>query len=292
MLLPKFDFHEPADISEACQILSEYGATAKPLAGGTDLLVNMKHKLLSPAHLISLAKIKELKQMDTDGGVIRIGAGVTVADIIGAEMIREKVSALSTGAAALGSPLIRNLATIGGNIGSARPAADLPPSLLAYGAQVVLSSTKGERTVPMSGFFKGAGLTDIQPDELITEFQIPVPSEASGAGYINLGVRKAQDCNIVNVASFLKFDSDGTIHAARIIMGCVGPTHITSETAEKALLGAKPSEELFQKAAEAAQKDSSPIDDFRGTAEYKRSMVRVLTKRTLDIALKEARKGV
>ncbi len=291
MLLPKFEFHEVSGISEACQILSEYGATAKPLAGGTDLLVNMKRNLLSPAHLVSLAKISELKQMSTDDGMIRIGAGVTVADIIESEMIQKKVSALAAGAAALGSPLIRNLATIGGNIGSARPAADLPPSLMAYGAQVVLKSVKGERKVPLAAFFRGAGLTEIMPDELITEFQVPVPPEGAGAGYINLGVRKAHDCNIVNVASFLALNADGTIQTARIVFGCCGPTHLTSANAEKTLLGNKPDEKSFEAAAQAAQKDSTPIDDFRGSAEYKSAMVKVLTKRTLDIALEQARKG-
>lgn len=288
MLLPKFDFHQPAGLSEACQMMSEYGIKAKLLAGGTDLLVNMKHKRVSPAHLVSISKIGELKKLGKENGVIHIGSGFTVVDLIDAELINQDLSALSAGASALGSPLIRNLATIGGNIGSARPAADLPPSLMVYGAQAVLESVDGQRKVSMKDFFKGVGLTHLHPDEVIAEFQVPVPPAGAGAGYINLGVRQCHDCNVVNVASYIELERDDTIKTARIIMGCVGPTHLPSPAAENILMGAKPDETLFKNAAQAAKNDSRPIDDFRGTAEYKRNMVEVLTFRTLALALKEA----
>ena len=290
MLLPKFDFHEPATLAEACQMMGEFGKKARPLAGGTDLMVNMKKKILSPEHLVSLSRIDELKAVECSDGMLKIGACFTVAELAESEAVRKHWSAVCTGARALGSPLIRNLATIGGNIASARPAADLPPSLMAYNAKVVLKKSSGERLVPLDDFFKGPGLTELQADEILTEIRIETPPPYSGCGYINMGVRKAQDCNLVNVASFISLDSpDGLIKTARIIMGCVGPKHLRACSAEAFLIGKKASEELFAQAGETAMKDCSPIDDFRGSAEYKRAMVGVLTKRTLEMAYKEVR---
>ncbi|MCP4105118.1 MAG: xanthine dehydrogenase family protein subunit M [Desulfobacteraceae bacterium] len=288
MLLPKFDFHEPKTVEEACQIMAEFGLKAKPVAGGTDLMVNMKRNVLSPEHVVSISRIEELKKLDSSNGVLKIGACFTVADLADSEVINQKISALRTGASALGTPLIRNLATIGGNIGSARPAADLPPSLIACGAKVILKKSSGERAVSLDDFFLGPGLTAIGPDELLTEIHADVPPPGAGTGYINIGVRKAQDCNIVNVCSFISLDNDGTIKSARIVLGCVAPTHIRAPSAEKLLIGEKPDQAVFAKAGEAAIGDCKPIDDFRGTAEYKKAMVGVLTKRTLGIAHKEA----
>jgi carbon-monoxide dehydrogenase medium subunit len=288
MLLPKFDFHEPKTLNEACQILAAYGVKAKLIAGGTDLMVNMKKKILSPEQVISISRIGELKKLDTSGDSIRIGSCFTVADLSTSDAIQKHLSALGEGAKNLGTPLIRNLATIGGNLGSARPAADLPPSLMAYGAQVVLNSLSGERTLSLDKFFLGPGFTAAKPDEILSEIQIPAPLPNSGAGYINIGIRKGQDCNLVNVASFIALDTDGTIRNARIVMGCVGPIPLRASSAEKMLIGQKPESALFARAGAAASLDSTPIDDFRGTAAYKRDMVGVLTRRTLDIAFREA----
>jgi len=288
MLLPKFDFHEPKTLNEACQILAAYGVKAKLIAGGTDLMVNMKKKILSPEQVISISIIGELKKLDTSGDSIRIGSCFTVADLSTSDAIQKHLSALGEGAKNLGTPLIRNLATIGGNLGSARPAADLPPALMAYGAQVVLNSLSGERTLSLDKFFLGPGFTAAKPDEILSEIQIPAPLPNSGAGYINIGIRKGQDCNLVNVASFIALDTDGTIRNARIVMGCVGPIPLRASSAEKMLIGQKPESALFSRAGAAASLDSTPIDDFRGTAAYKRDMVGVLTRRTLDIAFREA----
>lgn len=289
MLLPKFDFHEPKTLEEACQIMAEFGQKAKLIAGGTDLMVNMKKKLLSPDHLVSLSRIEELKNTESSGNVLKIGACFTVAELAGSEMISQKVSALGAGARALGSPLIRNLATIGGNIGTARPAADLPPSLMACGTNLVLKKSTGQRTVALDDFLKGPGLTAAEPDEILTEIHVDVPPPGAGAGYINIGIRKAQDCNLVNVGSFLSLGSDGVIEKARIVMGCVGPVHLRAPSAEKLLVDEKPGDALFAKAGDAAMEDCTPIDDFRGSAEYKKAMVGVLTKRTLGIAYEEAK---
>ena len=290
MLLPHFEFHEPPTIDDACRLMAQLGTKAKLIAGGTDLMVNMKRHIVAPEHVVSLARIDALKQCRQENGCCRIGACVTVAELAEAESIKQSLGALCQGAKSLGTPLVRNLATIGGNLGSARPAADLPPSLMAYGAEVILKSVSTERTVSMDRFFVGPGLTENKPDEVLCEIRVDIPPPGSGAGYINLGIRKAQDCNLVNVAAFLALDADGkTIDAARIVMGCVGPTHLRAPTAEKMLIGGKADEALFRKAAEAAMGDCHPIDDFRGPAAYKQAMVGVLTRRTLAMALKEAR---
>ena len=290
MNLPKFEFHEPATITEACELMAHHRGKARPLAGGTDLLVNMKKKILTPEHLISLMRIEELSRLERSNGNLWIGATVFVSDIGASDVVADAVSALGRGALALGTPLIRNLATIGGNIGSARPAADLPPSLMVYGAELVLTGAAGERRMPVSDFFKGPGLTAVHEDEVITAVVIELSKGYAGAGYLNLGVRKAQDCNIVNVASFLELDEKAErIQTARIALGSVGPTPLFSPKAEKVLVGEKVNEKLLEQAAEAASRDCTPILDFRGSAEYRRDMVKVLTRRTLAMALDEAR---
>ncbi len=292
MLLPKFDFDEPATVSEACEILAEFGAKAKVIAGGTDLTVNMKKKLLSPERLVSIARVPELQRVDTASTMLKLGPCVTIANIAESGEIAKRWGAICAGAKALGSPLVRNRATVGGNLGSARPAGDMPPSLMAYGARVVLTKKSGQRVVFLDNFFQGPGLTEIAPEEIMTEIQVDAPPPHAGAGYIHLGLRSSCDCNIVNVASYLVLEGPGgPIKEARIVMGCVGPTQRRAVSAEKALIGEKPCEALFTRAGEAAMTDSTPIDDFRGSAAYKKEMVKVLTRRTLAAAFEEALKS-
>ena len=187
MLLPKFDFHEPASIDEACEIMAAYGAKAKLLAGGTDLMVNMKKKILTPAHLVCLSRISTMHGIEEKGDQIVIGGRYTVAELTVDALVEKKLGALRSGAQALGSPLVRNRATIGGNIGSARPAADLPPSLIAYGATAMLESNRGKRELPLGDFFKGPGFTEIDVDEILTEVRVPVPRQGEGAVHLNPG---------------------------------------------------------------------------------------------------------
>ncbi|MCP4751254.1 MAG: xanthine dehydrogenase family protein subunit M [Proteobacteria bacterium] len=289
MILPKFDFHEPATVSEACQILSEFGNEAKLIAGGTDVIVNMKKKIWSPKQLVSINRIEELQKVEKTNGSIEIGSCCTVAELAASELIREKLCAVCESAVNLGSPLIRNLATIGGNLGSARPAAELPPSLMAYGAHVGLKNRSSSRIVDLNDFFTGPGTTVLQADEIIVDIQVDTPPPYSGAGYLNLGVRKANDINIVNVASFLALDGpEGVILSARIVMGCVGPKHLRATSAEKLLVGQKPTPELFAEAGKVATNDCTPISDFRGSAEYKKDMAGVLAKKTLTMACNQA----
>jgi carbon-monoxide dehydrogenase medium subunit len=273
--------------------MGELKESARPIAGGTDLLVKMKKGQISPSNVVSLGKLRELKDVSWSGDLFRIGACRTVARLSDSSEISGWFSALATGAGLLGSPLIRNLATIGGNLVTARPAADLPPALMAYGASVLLKSTSGERRVSLDQFFLGPGLTVMKSDEIMTEVQIERPPARSGSSYIKLGTRRALEISIVSVAAFAALDEkNGTLSAARIVMGAVAPTPLRAFSAEKLLLGEKPTDRLFHEAAKAAAADSLPIDDFRGSASYRRAIVAVLTERTLKEAVERAEKGV
>lgn len=291
MLLPEFEYHEPSTVKEACEVMAELGSRARPLAGGTDLLVQMKKKILVPSHLVSLAKLEELKNLEISNGVFRMGSLVTVARIAESDKVENILPALSQGALNLGSPLVRNLATVGGNIVSARPAADLPPPLMAFGGKVVLTNGKRERHVALKDFFKGPGETVMESGELLTQIHVNIPSAHSGAAYIKLGTRRALEISLVNVASFITLDGpDGAVKSARIVMGAVGPKPLRAFSAEDLLIGKRPSEDLFEEAGKKAAGESMPIDDFRGSAEYRYAMVSILTRRTLKAAYDRARK--
>ncbi len=287
MLLPRFEYHDPRDLDEACGLMGELGKEARPLAGGTDLLVNMKKRLISPEHLVSLGRIEDLHTMGASNGGYRIGACMTASELARACDIQKHFPALHEGASRLGSPLIRNLATVSGNLISARPAADLPPPLMVYGARVMLRSLAGPRSIPLDEFFKGPGETTAEPSEILESVQLDTPPARSGAAYLKLGVRQTLEISIVNAAAFLALDGD-RIQSARVVLGAVAPTPMRAPSAEKALTGQKPSAEVFARAAQEAARDARPIDDFRASADYRRHMVIVLTRRALETALERA----
>ncbi|MBN2123719.1 MAG: xanthine dehydrogenase family protein subunit M [Deltaproteobacteria bacterium] len=290
MRLPRFQYHDPGTLEEAYELLEAANGGGQILAGGTDLLVNMKKGMLSPEHVISLSRIRRLGKIAATEGTFRIGACVTAADLNESEGVRRELQALAIGAGSLGSPLVRNLATLGGNLVSARPAADLPPSLIAYGARVVLKSRDGERIVPLEEFIQGPGETVKAPEEILSEVLVDVPPLYSGGGYVKLGVRRVLEISIVNVAAFLSLDRpDGAIQSARVVLGAVGPVPLRAPAAEGVLVGERPGEALFARAAEAAVQDARPIDDFRASAEYRREMVRVLARRALEMAFGDAK---
>lgn len=274
---------------EACQIMAEFKDRARPLAGGTDLLVQMKEGNLSPESVVSLSRIQELSGMESSGTMLRIGACHTVSELAASHLLGERFWALRTAASSLGSPLIRNLATAGGNLVSARPAADLPPSLMAYGGRVILTRTSEERTLPLDGFFLGPGQTLMQGDEILSGILIPRPPPGSGAAYIKLGNRKSLEISVVNVASFISLEEGTeTIRKSRIVLGAVAPVPLRAVSAEQLLEGERPGERLFRRAAETAASECRPIDDLRGSARYRRAMVEVLVERTLKEAWKRA----
>ncbi|MBN1626962.1 MAG: xanthine dehydrogenase family protein subunit M [Deltaproteobacteria bacterium] len=289
MLIPRFNYHKPSTLKEACEIKGELKDKSMLLSGGTDLIVNMKGGVISPENIISLNGIEELKLHSVDGrnGQTHIGACGTVSSLI-KEKFLLPYSALVTGMDSLGSPIIRNLATIGGNIVNARPAADIPPSLIAFNGKATLCSRSDKRVVSMDEFFLSPGKTILNNDEILSEIILDNPSTYSGSAYIKLGTRKALEISIVNVAVFISLEKpNGPITGARIVMGAVGPVPMRASTAEDMLIGERPSEALFAEAGKAASGDAGPIDDFRGSAEYRRDMITVLTERALKKALDE-----
>lgn len=289
MLLPKFEYHEPSTLADACRMMAELGAAASPIAGGTDLVVNMRRGTLAPEHVVSLGRINELCPMDMSGRTLTLGACCTVASLAESSEIAAGFPALCEGALSLGSPLVRNLATLGGNLVTARPAADLPPPLMAYGGSVTLHSSQEQRVVPLDQFFLGPGRTAMKSAEILGSVVIAIPPAFSGASYFKLGARRALEISILSVASFLSLERpEGRILSARVVLGAVAPVPMRAGGAEKILIGETPSRSLFVKAGETAAGEAKPIDDHRGSAEYRRDMVSVLTHKTLVAALERA----
>ena len=291
MLLPKFEYHEPSTIEEALHLLSELGGNAKVLAGGTDLLVRMKQKVDRPPHVISVARVPGLEEIvPRNGHGVTVGAGVTAAALSRSELLMDRFTPLALAAGRLGAPMIRNRATIGGNLVNARPAADLPPPCMVLNASLKLKSLSGERDVPIMDFFRGPGESAIEPNELMVSINMETPPPWSGGAYIKLGARKTLEISMVNVATLLTLQSpDGPIVDARIALGAVAPTPVRAFAAEELLIGETPSDELFQRAGEVGVGMCSPITDHRGTMEYRCMMIEVLTKRALGQALEQAR---
>ncbi len=291
MTLPRFKYHEPTSVAEACQMLQTLGDTTALLAGGTDLLVRMKNRELQPQNIVSLAELKEIRQINLNDHRICIGAGCTISQIAESKVIRSTYPALSSGAESLGSPAVRNLGTVGGNIATASPAADLPPALAAYGAKARLKRKDQERFIQLEKLFRGPGSTHIEKDEILTDLHLENPPEYSGAAFFKLGHRRALQCSIVNGACFLAIDpQSGQIETARVVLGAVAPTLVRASSAEGFLLDKKPGAKLFLEASRKAVRDCSPIDDLRGSAEYRSDMIQVLTNRILNMALAEIRK--
>jgi carbon-monoxide dehydrogenase medium subunit len=291
MLLPKFEYYEPSTIEEALHLLSELGGNAKVLAGGTDLLVRMKQKVDRPSHVISVARVPGLEEIiPRNGHGVTVGAGVTAAALSRSELLMDRFTPLALAAGRLGAPMIRNRATIGGNLVNARPAADLPPPCMVLNASLKLKSLSGERDVPIMDFFRGPGETTIEPNELMVSINMETPPPWSGGAYIKLGARKTLEISMVNVATLVTLQSpDGPIVDARIALGAVAPTPVRAYAAEELLIGETPSDELFQRAGEVGVGMCSPITDHRGTMEYRCMMIEVLTKRSLGQALEQAR---
>ena len=282
--MKSFEFYEPTTLAEASRLFAE--EHAQLLAGGTDIIIGMKAYTETPESVISLQKIPGLAGITTDGDSISIGAMTKVREVELSGDIQQHHTALAEGAAEIGSIQIRNLATIGGNIAHASPAADTVAGLLVADAQVDIASADGERSVPIDELFTGPGQTVLTPGEIITRFRLPSP--ASGSHYIKHKIREVMDLAFIGVASAINMDN-GTITDARIGLAAVAPTPIRATAAEDLLKGNAPTPALLEQAGEAAAAATSPISDLRCSAEHRREMVDVLTRRTLQYALERAR---
>ena len=279
-----FEFHEPTTLAEASRLFAE--EHSQLLAGGTDLVIGMKALTETPQSVISLQKVPGLVGITTEAdNSISIGAMTKVREVELSADIQQHHTALAEGAAEIGSIQIRNLATIGGNIAHASPAADTVAGLLVAGAQVDIASADGNRSVPIDELFTGPGQTVLAPGEIITRFRLPSP--ASGSHYIKHKIREVMDLAFIGVAAAINLDN-GTITDARIGLAAVAPTPIRATEAENLLNGNAPTAELVEQAGEAAAAASSPISDLRCSAEHRKEMVNVLTRRTIQQALERA----
>lgn len=287
----RFEYFAPQSLDEAVTLLKERGEGVKLLAGGTDLLVQMKEAGLRPSAVVSLHALPELRGIEFDEAQgLRVGAGVDLATIEAFPAARERFTALAEGAGIIGSVQTRNMGTLGGNIANAAPSADTAPPLVALDAAAEVIGPGGSRQAPVSELFVGPGQTVLTPQEILVAFRLPTPPARTGSVYQRHTPRKLMDVAVVGVGVRLTLAEDAdTIRDARICLGAVAPTVIRATEAEQALIGESPSEELFGRATELAQAAARPISDVRGSAEFRRYLVGVMTKRCLGIALERAR---
>jgi carbon-monoxide dehydrogenase medium subunit len=285
----RFEYFAPASLDEALAVLKGRGDGVKLLAGGTDLLVQMKEAGRHPAAVVSLHRLSDLKTIEANGQGLRIGAGVDMAAIVASDVVRERYSAIADGAGVLGSDQTRNMATIGGNVCNAAPSADTTPGLVVLGAIAEIAGPDGKRELPVEQLFAGPGKTTLSPQEIVTAFRLPALPARTGSVYQRHTPRKIMDIAVVGVGVRLTLNDSGAIDDARICLGAVAPTVIRATEAEAALQGQAPSEELFERAAGLAQQAARPISDVRGSAEFRRYLVGAMTKRCLSIALERAK---
>ncbi len=261
-------------------IKKDRGAAARVIAGGTDLILRMRDKILSPSLLIDL-RLVALDSITLSDGGICLGAFVSLSQVLESADIEKYFPALPAACREFAGPPIRNRATLGGNIINASPAADLVPPLIAYDANIVLSSTGGERVLPLAEFFVGPGQSVIEPGEILTEIRLPLMSDPSAAVFIKLGQRRSMAISQVNVTTRLTVGESGLPIEARIVLGSVAPVPMRAVKAEELLQGKELSDEQLNEVARAAREEVTPISDVRASDSYRLQMTEVLVRRAL-----------
>jgi aerobic carbon-monoxide dehydrogenase medium subunit len=290
MIPAAFSYHAPASISDATALLTQYGDNAKILSGGQSLIPLMKLRLATPEHLIDINRIPGLAYVREAGGVLSIGALARESDLEESELVRTRFPILLDTSKVIADPLVRNLATVCGNLAHADPANDHPATMLVLGAELVAVGPKGERRIPIDGFFVGPFTTTLGSDEILTEVRIPTPPSRSGGVYLKLE-RKVGDFATAAVAAQITLSAVGTCERAGIGLTNVGPTPIVARRAEEFLRGKRLDEGAVKQAGILAAEESQPESDLRGAAAYKRDLIRVLTARALRKALERAGGG-
>jgi carbon-monoxide dehydrogenase medium subunit len=284
----RFDLVLPESVEECVRALVERGPEAKVVAGGTDLLPQLKNGLVRTRTVIDLSGVPPLGKLGhANGAGLRIGAAVAARTLERDPDVARRYSALAESAALVGSVQIRNLATLGGNLCNAAPSADMAPPLLALEAEAVIAGPRGTRRVPFASFFTGVRRTVLTPDELLVEIVVPAPGPGSGGSYRRHTPRRELDIAVVGVASQLTL-ANGRCTKARIALAAVAPTPVRAMSAERLLEGHPVTPDLIERAAHAAVEAARPISDQRGSADFRRHLVQVLTRRTLTTALARA----
>ncbi len=279
--MPKFDYLKPASLEQLIQELSNAKSSGTILAGGTDLLVRIRGGIKSYRVLFDVNEIQELAGIEDKGNYVRIGARTRIREIAESEIITDSVPFLSMAANLLGSPQIRNRATIGGNIMSASPAADTVPALMAGGAKIRLKNSYGERDVFVSDFMKGPGQTGIREDEALTAIDVPKLGRSCRNCFFKVGRRRALAISVVNLAGWVKKSSDGTVDDLSIVLGAVAPVAFRAVETEAFLRGKPCTGEILREAARLAGRECHPITDIRGTESGRRLLVEAWTYKLL-----------
>jgi carbon-monoxide dehydrogenase medium subunit len=278
ILAEEFDYFEPETLKEALQRLDQYGVDAKIIAGGTDLLVQMKQGTVHPRYLISLKRVAEVKHIVEDGE-LRIGAGVLWRDVLDFCARDKRYDALSEAIRSLGTVQIRNMGTMGGNLCTASPAADSAPPLLVFDGRVRLSSLRGERVLALVDFFRGVNVTAMAPNEILTEIHVPRAPKGLGSAFLKTE-RVGADISKVSAAVAIERQDDRCI-ACKIALGAVAPVPMRAEAAEKLLAGKRVEVGLIDEVGEKAAQAIKPITDIRSTAEYRSQAAAILLRDAL-----------
>lgn len=288
-MLPEFELLMPRTLPEALEMLAERAPDVMPIAGGTNVIPDLRGGRYRPACLVNVADLPELRGVRREDGFLVIGGGVTIAEVIEDPLVAQFAPVLREAAKTLGSPLVRNRATVAGNLANASPAADMAPPLLALDAEVELASREGVRRVPLKDFFVHVRRTVRQPHELMTAIRVPLPPENSRARFFKVALRKADAIAVVNGAVWVDLEYGvgsveygGRCRAARIALGAVAPTPIRAHEAERALEGQVLTPEVVAEAARLAAEATRTIDDIRGSAAYRRVVTEVMVRRTLE----------
>jgi carbon-monoxide dehydrogenase medium subunit len=275
-----FDFLAPKSLNAALQAIDGRGRNYKLLAGGTNLIPNLREGAIHPRIVVDLGGIQTLKYIKENAGRIRIGALTTINDLLNSSLIKKHAPVFREATYKFAGPLVRNRATVGGNLVDASPAADTAVPLLALKAKVKLRSLEGQRTVPLDEFFAGYQKTVMKPGEILTEVAFPVPPPRTKCGYYKHGRRNAMAISVASVAVVMSMKGKTCTDAA-IALGAVAPTPFRVEEAEALLKGKRVDSGLAKKCGEMAAKSASPIDDIRASADYRRTMCRVLVQRMI-----------
>ena len=286
MIPPQFDYHAPGSLDEALGLLGSLD-DPKVMSGGQSLLPMLKLRLASPANIVDIGRIPGLDTLAEEDGFLRIGALVTETQLEQSAVVAERYPILLDTAKVIADPLVRNRATICGNIAHGDPANDHPATMLALGAKLVATGPDGPRTIDINDFFFGLFMTLLGEDEILTEIRIPAPAPNSGGAYVKLE-RKVGDYAVAGSAVQLSLADDGTVASAGIGLTNLGIVPIRATAAEDALTGQTPGDDAIAAAAQAAADATEPIPDRRGSVEYKQNMARVLTARAIRKALARA----
>ncbi len=289
MIPDRFEYFAPRSMIEAVGLLQRYSGEAKVLAGGQSLIPLMKFRLANPGYLVDLRTVPGLNRLEEREGSLVIGAMVRESAVESSDLIRRRYPGLYEASAVVADPLVRNYATVGGNLAHADPANDHPAMMLALRAELVAEGPGGKRTIPIDDFLVDTLETSLAPEEILTEIRVSQPAPHSGSAYCKLE-RKVGDYAIAAVGAQITLDGD-TCAQAGIGLTNVGPKAIRAAEAERFLIGKRPDDEVIREAARLAGEAADPTSDLRGPAEYKRAMVRTLTTRALRAAVQRAREG-